>query len=293
MIISMTGFGKAEGIFNQKKYLIEAKSVNGRFCEINFKYPKYLTSKDSDIKEIIRQKISRGKLIFVLTVDENNNSELNFILDNTKIKKIHSILKSLKKSIGSSEKIKLQHILSFSEIFTSEEALEISDEEYDFISDLLKKAVDDLFNMKTREGDFIKKDLMERIKIVEDVNEFIENQSKNNILQEKEILKNKIEMLLLDKSKIDENRLEFELALLAEKLDITEECIRLKSHIDYFISTVESAEYSGRRLNFLLQEMNREINTMASKSMDAIVSQKVSELKEELERIREQVQNIE
>jgi uncharacterized protein (TIGR00255 family) len=100
-------------------------------------------------------------------------------------------------------------------------------------------------------------------------------------------------MLLLDKSKIDENRLEFELALLAEKLDITEECIRLKSHIDYFISTVESAEYSGRRLNFLLQEMNREINTMASKSMDAIVSQKVSELKEELERIREQVQNIE
>jgi uncharacterized protein (TIGR00255 family) len=289
----MTGFGKAEGIFNQKKYLIEAKSVNGRFCEINFKYPKYLTSKDSDIKEIIRQKISRGKLIFVLTVDENNNSELNFILDNTKIKKIHSILKSLKKSIGSSEKIKLQHILSFSEIFTSEEALEISDEEYDFISDLLKKAVDDLFNMKTREGDFIKKDLMERIKIVEDVNEFIENQSKNNILQEKEILKNKIEMLLLDKSKIDENRLEFELALLAEKLDITEECIRLKSHIDYFISTVESAEYSGRRLNFLLQEMNREINTMASKSMDAIVSQKVSELKEELERIREQVQNIE
>ena len=289
----MTGFGKAEGIFNQKKYLIEAKSVNGRFCEINFKYPKYLTSKDSDIKEIIRQKISRGKLIFVLTVDENSNSELNFILDNTKIKKIHSILKSLKKSIGSSEKIKLQHILSFSEIFTSEEALEISDEEYDFISDLLKKAVDDLFNMKTREGDFIKKDLMERIKIVEDVNEFIENQSKNNILQEKEILKNKIEMLLLDKSKIDENRLEFELALLAEKLDITEECIRLKSHIDYFISTVESAEYSGRRLNFLLQEMNREINTMASKSMDAIVSQKVSELKEELERIREQVQNIE
>lgn len=293
MILSMTGFGKAEENFENKKYVIEIRSVNSRFAEISFKYPKYISSKDNELKEILRQKISRGKVNVFLNIENGTSVQNNLTIDPENLKNYAKILKSIRKEIGSKEKIRLEHILHFSEILTTEASGEISEEEFNFIKSLLNTAIEDLNEMKSKEGNFIKDDMQSRINLIYTENEIIREISAKRIPQERMRLKEKIDSLISDKSKIDENRLEMELILLSEKIDITEESIRLNSHLKFFNECVESKENSGRRLNFLLQEMNREINTMASKSMDAEISQRVSLLKEELEKIREQIQNVE
>ncbi len=289
----MTGFGKAEGIFEKKKFVIEIRAVNSRFAEISVKFPKYMSSKDNDFKEILRQKISRGKVNVNLNVESDSTVQNNLTVEKNLIKDYTKILKSIRKEIGSKEKIRLDHILHFSEILSAETSGDISPEEFSFVKELLSKAIEDLFIMKKKEGDFIRNDILRRIEHIGEENEVIKNISISRVPTERIRLKEKVEALIEDKSKIDENRLELELILLSDKIDITEESIRLKSHLKFFAECVDTIENSGRRLNFLLQEMNREINTMASKSMDAEISQKVSVLKEELEKIREQIQNVE
>jgi uncharacterized protein (TIGR00255 family) len=293
MILSMTGFGKAEGIFDKKKYVIELRSVNSRFAEISVKYPKYMSSKDNDFKEILRKNISRGKVNMNLNVESDTTIQSNLTVEKNLIKDYTKILKSIRKEIGSKEKIRLDHILHFSEILSAETSGDVSPEEFGFVKELLVKAIEDLFIMKKKEGDFIRNDILGRIEHIGGENEVIRNISVSRVPTERIRLKEKVEALIEDKGKIDENRLELELILLSDKIDITEESIRLKSHLKFFAECVDTIENSGRRLNFLLQEMNREINTMASKSMDAEISQKVSVLKEELEKIREQIQNVE
>ncbi len=293
MILSMTGFGKAENNFNGKKYSIEIRSVNNRFCEISFKYPKYLFSRDIELKEIIKQKISRGKININLNIENGSDSDLNLIVNKEATKSYLKILKSLKKTIGTKEKIRLDHLLNFSDVFTTQQEQDIDEKEYVFICDLLSDAIDDLMKMKKKEGDFIRKDILERIDLIESETTVVSDLSRERIPRAKEIFREKVRSVIENQSIIDEKRLELELILLSDKLDVTEECTRLKSHISYFRECIDSEKPMGRRLNFLLQEMNREVNTIASKIMDSEISQKATLLKEELEKIREQIQNVE
>lgn len=293
MIVSMTGYGKAEGTFDKKKYSIEIRSVNNRFSEITFKYPKYLSSKDFELKEIVRKKISRGKVNINLSVEEEDGGFANISADDKLIKEYYGLLKRVNEIIGSKDEIKIEHLLNFTDLFIKDITSEISDDEFEYISKLLNKALDDLINMKIKEGDSLKKDILNRIKFIDKEASVITKLSKARIKIERKRLLEKVESLLSDKKILDENRLELEVILLAEKIEITEEIIRLKSHNKYFIEYAVSDELAGRRLNFLIQEINREINTIASKSMDAEISQKAAVLKEELEKIREQLQNVE
>ena len=293
MIVSMTGFGKAEGTFKKKKFSIEIRSVNNRFCEISMRYPKYLSSKDFELKEIVRKKISRGKITININSEEGNPDALEFNIDEIQIRDNYKLLTSIKKIIGSKEEINLGHILSFTNILGSEQSAEVDKDEFKFICSLLNEAVDDLGKMKVKEGNSLNKDILERIKFIEKESERISKLSAGRAALERKRILTKVESLLKDKKIIDEKRLELEVILLSEKIDITEEIIRLKSHTKYFIEYAKSDELAGRRLNFLIQEINREINTIASKSLDADVSQKASVLKEELEKIREQLQNVE
>ncbi|MCB0726196.1 MAG: YicC/YloC family endoribonuclease [Ignavibacteria bacterium] len=293
MIISMTGFGNAEGVFRDRKYSIEIRSVNNRFSEISFKYPKYLSSKDFELKEIVRKKISRGKVNIFMNVDAENETLVNLDADENIINEYFGLIKKIKKIIGTDEEIKIEHILTFSDLFTSGVTNEIDEEEFNFICDLLNKALDDVNKMKVKEGESLKKDILERIKFIEKESAVITKMSKDRIKAEKDRLRKKVETLVSDKRIIDENRLELEVVLLADKIDITEEVIRLRSHTKYFTEYSKSKELAGRRLNFLIQELNREVNTIASKSTDAEISQKSARLKEELEKIREQLQNVE
>ena len=293
MIISMTGFGKSEGVYESKHYTIEVRSVNSRFCEISFRYPKNLTPKDFDLKDIVRQKLTRGKIFVSVSLNNNGDNKLNLSVNKDVVKEYLNILKNIRKTIGSKEKIKVEHLLHFSEVLSAEQSEEISDEEYQFVCDLLKEALEDICMMKMKEGDFLKKDISERLDIIENEVEDIFETGKSKLPMVRNKVMERISQFLEDKSILDEKRLELETIILLEKLDITEECVRLKSHIKYFRDCASSNEYAGRRLNFLIQEFNREINTIASKAMDAEITQKASYMKEEIEKIREQIQNIE
>ena len=294
MLISMTGYGKAEEIKNGVKYLVELRSVNSRFSEVLLKCPKHIYTKEYEIRELIKKEISRGKISVLINVDSSdvvNNAAV--MLDEDSLKTQLEILKKIKKKINSKEKLRLEHILAFSEYFLKDNEDAVDEEEFALVTKLIKLALENMFEMKKREGAFLEKDIVARVEILDVESKKIIELSKSRITEEKRVFNEKLNAFLTDRNILDEKRLEFELALLTERMDITEECVRLKSHIEFFIDSVNSNENVGRRLNFLLQEMNREINTIASKASDAVISQKVSLLKEELEKIREQIQNIE
>lgn len=291
MIISMTGFGRAEGEFQKKHYSIELKSLNNRYCEISVKLPKYLMSKELEIKELIRTKISRGKIYLNINTDKELSTGDS--INTEVVKSYYNSIKTIRKAIGSKEKIKLEHILSFSDAFSNEEIGETGEEEYNFIKELINKALGDLIKMKENEGNFLYEDIKKRIVSLEEEAAKILEYGKNRVSKERERINSMLNEIMTDKTLISENRVEMEVVLYAEKLDITEECTRLDSHLKYFMNFMDSKENAGRRLNFLLQEMNREINTIASKSSDAVISQTASALKEELEKVREQIQNVE
>lgn len=293
MLISMTGYGKAENKRNNINYFIEVRSVNGRYNEVNLRCPKYLYSREYEIKEILKPKVSRGKINILITKDDSDNMNTEMKLDDDALKIQIDILKKIRKKINSKEKIKIEHLISFSDYFLIGDENSVDEEEFNFIKQLLNDAVDEMVEMKKREGKFLEKDILERINKIEEVSENIKNLSNSRVEEERKFFDEKVNNFLSDRTLIEEKRLEYEIAMLTEKMDITEECVRLKSHLDFFSESVNSNENVGRRLNFLLQEMNREINTMASKAMDALISQKVSLLKEDLEKIREQIQNVE
>lgn len=293
MIVSMTGYGKSEGNFGNKKYSIEVRSVNNKYCDISMKYPKNLTLRDYELREIIRGKVSRGKLNVNISAETENGNLSNLDTNVSTVKSYFELLKNIRSIIGTNEEINLSHILIFKDLFESESAGSLEEEEYDFVCSLLIKAIEDLKKMKIKEGVSLKNDILKRIKYIEKESSEISGLSKKRLKSEKERIFTKVKNLLGDRKLIDENRLELEVILLADKIDITEELIRLKSHTKYFTEYARSGELAGRRLNFLTQEINREINTIASKSLDAEISQKVSVLKEELEKIKEQLQNVE
>jgi uncharacterized protein (TIGR00255 family) len=293
MLISMTGYGKAELLEKGSKYFVEVRSVNSRYSEISLKCPKYIYSREYEIRDIVKQKISRGKVNLLIMKDESDNSNHEVSLDTDGLKQQVSIIKEIRKKIGSKEKIKLDHVLAFSEYYIKDNEDAVDEEEFKMVCGLINKALDEMIDMKKREGSFLEKDILERITQIENETEAIIELGRSRVAEEKRIFGEKLGSFLTDRSIIDDKRLEFEIMLLIEKMDITEECVRLNSHLEFFRDSVNSPENVGRRLNFLLQEMNREINTIASKASDANISQKVSLLKEELEKIREQIQNIE
>ncbi|MDZ4711735.1 MAG: YicC/YloC family endoribonuclease [bacterium] len=292
MIISMTGFGKAEGTFEKKNYGIEIRSVNNRFSEISFKYPKKLASKDFEMKELVRKKVSRGKININLSIDDGDYLN-NIEADEKSIRDYYLLLKKANEIIGSKEEVKLEHLLNFTDLFTNDKTSEISENEFNFICRLLNTALDDLNSMKQKEGNSLKKDILDRIKFIEKESSAISKLSKDRTVSERKRINEKIKGILSDVRIIDANRLEQEVVLFADKIDITEEVIRLKSHTKYFTEYSKSNEPAGRRLNFLIQEINREINTIASKSLDAGISQRAAVMKEEMEKVREQLQNVE
>jgi uncharacterized protein (TIGR00255 family) len=293
MIISMTGYGKAEGDFEGKNYSIELRSVNNRFCEISLKYPRYLSSRDFQLKEIIKKKISRGKINASLNVKTDGDVGNLAKVNTDAAKYYYSMLDELRKATGIQEEIGLDQLLKFSDVLDSNDSEEVSEDEFKFLAGLLDKALDDVIAMKVKEGDHIREDMMKRVNFIGTETERLLKLSEKNKPEVKEKLVKKVDALLADKSLLDEKRLEMEMVLLSDKLDISEECTRLDSHVKYFNEYIDSEELAGRRLVFLVQEMNREINTIASKSMNAEISQSASVLKEELEKIREQLQNVE
>ena len=292
MIVSMTGFGKAARTFKRIKINVEMRSVNSKFLEISTRIPIAFSDKENEIKEIVGKGITRGKINVAVSTDRNGETSLALRIQPDIIKDYYKLLTQIKKTAKLKEDIKIEHLLKFSEIFKPDENDELKDH-WSEVKATIIHALDDLCKMKVREGKQLEKDILKRVNIIENKLNKIVKVSDANIKYAKERFTEKVNNLLNKNSEIDKNRLEFEIVMLTDRMDITEEVIRTKSHLKYFRNNLKESELSGRRLNFLVQEINREINTIASKSNNSDISQNVVEMKEELEKIKEQLQNVE
>lgn len=292
MIISMTGFGKASGTVKKMNINVEIRSINSKFLEVSTRLPIMFQDKETEIKDMIGKSVTRGKINLILNYDKNSNGNINLQVQPDVVKDYYNLLNQIKKATNLKEEVKLEHLLKFSEIFKADDTA-LMQKSWDAVKPIITKAVQDLIKMKSVEGKVLEKDIMKRINGMEKTLNKIVKVSDKNVKASKVRIKDRLDKLINDSIQVDNSRLEYELVMLSDKLDITEEVTRAKSHLDYFRNNIKETELSGRRLNFLVQEINREINTIASKSNNSEISQNVVEMKEELEKIKEQLQNVE
>ena len=286
----MTGYGKSSSSKNKISAEVEIKSVNSRFFEISLKLPSILSTYDYEIRELIKTKVQRGKLNIVIHF-KKNGIENGVSVDTDKLKAQLTLIKKVKKDAGIKEDVKLEHLLNSKEIFTTSDS-EISKAELDIVKLALIKALDKLIQMKKKEGAELSKDFSNRVENISKKVSEIERDYKKSIEDYHNKLKQRIQELM-GNAEIDKDRLNLELALIADRADITEECVRLKSHLKFFKESLKNEKEPGKKLNFLCQEMNRETNTISSKSIATSIIHSSVLIKEEIEKIREQLQNIE
>lgn len=287
----MTGYGKANGSSENFNFEAEVKSVNNRFLDISVRIPKDLYSYEIEFRNIIKNSISRGKVSLSINITQDLMDSNLAEIDNDNLSKIISGLDKIKKEAKINEEIKLSHLLSFSNLF-AENSSDLSETDIKRLKVVLNQAILKMKEMRTVEGEALKKDLLERLENIEISAKNINSLSRNSVEEYFLKLKERAAELLNGVSEVDD-RLNLELALLSEKYDITEEIVRLDSHIDQFRNTLEKDNDAGKKLNFIVQEMNREANTMGNKSVSLEITNNTIAIKEELEKIREQIQNIE
>ncbi len=292
MIASMTGFGRGESSSDGITVGVELRSVNSRFLEVSSRLPRSLSLRENEIKEIIRGRISRGKINLVINVEREVEGQPPLKINVSAARAYYKLLSQLKKAVKLTQPVRLEHLLQFSEVLEQRETEGTDEQEWQITKDALAKALDELEQMRKNEGGELETDFRSRIRNLEGTLDEIENLSKEQVPLERDRLRERIKELI-ERAPVDEDRLELEIALLADRLDVTEECVRFRSHNKFFLEAIEKGDAAGRRLNFLVQEMNREANTIGSKSSSTEISHRVVKVKEELEKIREQLQNIE
>jgi len=293
MIYSMTGYGRSQLQRNGFTVRIELRSVNSRFMDLAVKTSRELFNFENELKDLIRSKISRGRITVQIVCARDRDGDELMQVDVDHARSRLEMLQSLVSALGLKEQVSLSHLLMFNDIFIPQETTDEMEALFAVVQDALNQAIEDLRRMQLAEGEELAKDLTHRLDLLLRIAAEVETLAENIPIEALNRLKERVSKLTLPEA-LEPSRLEIELALMADKLDITEECVRLKSHIQLFRDTVESDEpASGKRLGFILQEMNREVNTLGSKSNCVDISHRTVRLKEEIERIREQVQNIE
>lgn len=292
MIASMTGYGYGQAAGDGIAVAVELRSVNSRFLEVATRLPRSLSSRENEIKEMIRKRIARGKITMVATADRENGGELPLKINASAARAYYKLLNQLRKAVKLKEPVKLDHLLRFSEVIEAQEIDSADEGEWLILQEALSKAIDGLIAMRLQEGSELKKDFHHRIGLIDGLLDRIDVLSREQVPNERMRLRERIQQLM-EKESLNEGRLELEVALLADRLDVTEECVRFRSHNKFFLEALVNDEAAGRKLNFLVQEMNREVNTIGSKSSASEIAHLVVGVKEELERIREQLQNIE
>lgn len=291
MICSMTGFGSATGEMAGRTLTVEIKSVNNRFREVVTRMPKLCAPLEDSIKKLVASRLERGRVDLWLQLDDREAKRRNLTIDLDYAREVKGILTQLKDHLNLDGPITLEQILSHGVIGQSDESPAL-EELWQAVRPLVEEALSALVTMRAAEGKNLREDLEKRLARLTSANRKVEElaSSAPDILLEK--LKNRLSELGAG-VKVDQTRLAQEVALLADRADTTEEVVRLSSHLIRFQSILDDKDAAGRRLDFLLQEMGREVNTMGSKAQDLEVTGLVLDMKAELEKLREQVQNIE
>ncbi len=291
MILSMTGYGKGVAEQSGISAEVEVRSVNSKFLDIFLRLPKTLNFSELELREIIKIKVKRGKILVNVQVKRNGLDASSPSIDKEKVKYYISLLKEIKKSAKLKDKITMDQVISFKELLYAEDesTLEL---ELKLIKEALESSLIMMMKMKQKEGDELAKDMIMRCKTIEGIVKTIISEAENSAGEYFEKVKEKAKQLVKDISNYND-RLELELALLSEKVDTTEECVRLQSHIKFFLEAIKKENEAGKKLNFISQEMLREANTISSKSVSIGVIHHSVRIKEEIEKIKEQIQNIE
>jgi uncharacterized protein (TIGR00255 family) len=288
----MTGFGKAEHSGKTGKFTVEISSVNNRFLEISTKLPRQFFTIEPRIRELVGKSVSRGKINIFVGFEEPTGSPNKYLINKVAATAYYKQLKGLKKELKIVSDIDLHDLLMLPDVTRPE--IESIDEDaiWASLKKVVEKGLHDLVAMRKKEGDAITRDMQKRLTILAKQVGRVEKATGEAVEHFRDKLKKRIEELT-SAPVADPSRLEEEIALMAERTDVTEECTRFLSHIEQYEGTLKSDEPVGKKLNFILQELNREANTIASKCSDINISTVVISIKEEVERLREQVQNIE
>ncbi len=292
MLESMTGYGRGEHTTEQYRAIAEIRSVNFRYCEISLKMPSQLHAFEQPIKEKVQKKVKRGKISLTVDLEHHTTGEEPVhIREDTLLTRIRT-LEKVRETAGINDPIRLEHLLVFEDLFElTEENQELLQEQFDAVEKAVMQAVAELLEMRRREGRMLQKDLEERLKLLAGYCEEVRNGEKERIREAKKRMTERVNQLLED-NRVDDERIEQEIAILADRLDISEELVRMDAHISYFTECLQNSELQGKKLNFILQEMHREVNTIGSKANSTAISRIVVGMKEIVENIREQIQNI-
>ena len=292
MIRSMTGFGREHRIIGGREYLVEIRSVNSRYYEFNAKLPRQYMYLEEKLKTLIKGKISRGKVEISLSVYNISGKETAVSVNEGVVENYITALRAAGEKFGLMDDLTLSSVFRMTDAFNVVRAEEDEEEIWAAVKEVAEAALARFVEMRETEGEKMKADVLEKLGNIESMIEKVCEYSPDNVRAYREKLTAKMTEILGDKQ-IDEQRILLEAGLFAEKTAVDEETVRLKSHFSQFRSMLDSPEPVGRKLDFLVQELNRETNTIGSKAQDIRVTRIVVDVKSEIEKIREQIQNIE
>ena len=292
MIKSMTGFGRCEVQKDARKFTVELKGVNHRYLDVNIRMPKKLNFFETAIRTLLKSYATRGKVDIFITYEDSSQNQVAVKYNEALAAEYLKYLNRMAEEFGLENDVRVSTLSRYPEIFTMEEQAEDEEELWNGLKEALEGAFAQFVETRTTEGENLKKDILEKLGILEELVGYIEERSPQIVREYREKLEEKTKELLAD-AQIEDSRIAAEVILFADKICTDEEVVRLKSHISHMRNTLEDKEGIGRKLDFIAQEMNREANTILSKANDIEVSDCAISLKTEIEKIREQIQNIE
>ncbi|MBN2285385.1 MAG: YicC family protein [Tissierellales bacterium] len=293
LISSMTGFGKGESSNDKIKFTVEIKTINNRYNDINIKSPKFIRNFEERVRKSVKNKITRGRIDIGLSYEMLEGNEIVVKPNKSAAISYQNAIQELSQLLNINQEASLQNYLGLPDIFEVSRLDEADDSIWDCLEVAVENAIQELKDMREIEGEELRQDILNNIDKINDFIDHIEKQSSTVVKEYQEKLEKRIADLMTNNYSLDENKLYNEVVFFADRSDINEEIVRLRSHLKQFEFSVKEGGVVGRKLDFILQEINREANTIASKSSKIEITQSAVEIKNHLEKMREQVQNIE
>lgn len=292
MIKSMTGFGRSEIVKGNRKISVEIKSVNHRYLEAGIKMPKKLNVFESRMRDLLKKYATRGKIDIFINYEDESESQVNLKFNQNIADEYMAIFNNMSEKYNLKNDMTVGGLARFPEVITMDEVQEDEEELWHFIEEAMKAALEQFVNTRILEGENLKKDLLGKLDHMEELVAFVEKRSPEIMKEYRSKLESKVKELLGDTT-IDESRIATEVIIYADKICVDEETVRLRSHIEHARKCLNEDGGIGRKMDFIAQEMNREANTTLSKANDIEISNAAIDLKTEIEKVREQIQNIE
>jgi len=292
MIKSMTGFGRCETVTDEYKISVEMKAVNHRYLDLSIKMPKKFNFFEAGIRNLLKNYIQRGKVDVFITYEDYTENKLCLKYNSALAAEYMDYFAKMEAQFGIQNDIKVSTLARCPEVLIMEEVPEDENQMWKLLSETIEEAAKHFVETRVTEGENLKNDLLGKLKFMTELVEFIEERSPRILLEYRAKLEDKVKELLANAS-VDEGRIAAEVTIFADKICVDEETVRLRSHIENTSAELNAGGSVGRKLDFIAQEMNREANTILSKANDLEISDKAIALKTEIEKVREQIQNIE